>query len=111
MSELSVKEVEDFLERHEDDHGVLGWYGWEELLNAAPRTVKGLGTVKVVDHFGGEGQGDDYYLVFEVTPPDDVDGPVRYFKMNGYHRSFDGSYYDGPFVEVRSVRKLVTVYE
>jgi hypothetical protein len=60
-----------------------------------------------VDRFGGEGQGDDYWAVFKVT----VDEVDRYFKRNGYHVSHDGSYFDGPTEEVRSVEKTITVWE
>lgn len=72
--------------------------GWE---------VPDLGTVKLVEDFGGEGQGEDYWMVISIT-----DGyTTRLFKMNGYHVSHDGSYYDGPFEEVKAVERMVTFYE
>jgi hypothetical protein len=69
--------------------------------------VPGLGVVKLVENYGGEGQGDDYWMVISVS-----DGyTTRLFRMNGYHVSHDGSYYDGPFEEVQAKKKMVTVYE
>lgn len=70
--------------------------------------VPGLGRVTVVEIFGGEGEGDRYYLVFRVEAED---GTVRFFKMNGWYASHDGGHFDGPFEEVKAVEKTITVYQ
>jgi hypothetical protein len=76
-----------------------GWVGVD---------LPGFGRASLVSQHGGEGQGDDYHIVFTVT--DDA-GNVRTFKRNGYHASHDGSYLDGPTEEVKPVEKVVTVWE
>lgn len=35
----------------------------------------------------------------------------RLFRKTGYHQSFSGGEFDGPFEEVKPVEKTVTVYE
>ena len=69
--------------------------------------LPGIGRAIGIDQFGGEGLGDDYWIVFKVTSDDGE----RIFKRNGYHASFDGSYLDGPTTEVKSVEKVVTVWQ
>lgn len=66
-----------------------------------------IGHLRLVDSYGGEGKGDDYYMILGLTQGD----VTRTFKMNGYHVSHDGSYYDGPFVEVKPRLKTITVWE
>lgn len=85
-----------------------GWYAWEEAEGTGFHEVENLGQVKVVENFGGEGEGDQYYITFEVVM---LNGDTRYFRMNGYHVSHDGSYYDGPFVEVKKTTRLTDFYE
>jgi hypothetical protein len=41
---------------------------------------------KNVEQFGGEGKGDQYWVVFSVTHNDEV----SYFKINGWYASYDG---------------------
>jgi len=82
-----------------------GWYRWDEGL---AEEIPGLGTVTCVKSGGGEGQGDAYWLVFNVV---DTAGSVRWFRMDGYYASYDGGYYDGPFSEVKPVERMVTFYE
>lgn len=60
--------------------------------------------VKEVAHQGGgEGQGENVWLVFEV------DG--RLFKTTGFYMSYDGTTWDGDVTEVKPVQKVVTVFE
>ncbi len=73
--------------------------------------VQGLGRVTLETQFGGEGQGDNYYLVLKVVDILSSDGTVRYFKKLGWHASHDGSYLDGDLVEVKPVDRTVTFYE
>ncbi len=85
----------------------VGWDIWDELER---REVSHplLGTVKVVQNVGGgEGAGETRYIVFRI---EDESG-VRFFQMNGYYMSYDGSHFDGPFVEVTPKQKTITVYE
>lgn len=86
--------------------------GWNELLEVVDRKdgleVDGLGHLYLVENFGGEGQGDQYYFVLKLVRPDAED---QFFLMPGYYASYDGGYYDGTFTEVKPVERLVTFYE
>ena len=56
---------------------------------------------------GGEGQGEYTHVVFKIVN----DGVTRHFKKVGCHVSHDGTYWDGPFTEVKQQQKVVTVWE
>jgi len=56
-----------------------------------------------VDEFGGEGHGDDLWVVFQVGD--------QFFKVQGYYSSWDGGRYDDPTpFEVEPVQVTVTKY-
>lgn len=71
-----------------------------------PYTVEGW-TAEVVASYGGEGEGDQYWMVISVT-----DGiTTRFLRRDGWYASYDGGYLDGETYEVTPVQKLVTFYE
>lgn len=81
---------------------------WSEVKYSRgdEKTVDGL-TAKVVAEYGGEGQGDDYWVVISLS-----DGLfTRYFRRDGWYASYDGGYLDGETYEVRPQQKLVTFYD
>jgi hypothetical protein len=43
--------------------------------------LPGIGTAKLVDSYGGEGQGDDYWRVFEIAGD--------FYKADHYYNSYD----------------------
>ena len=47
--------------------------------------------VKTVDSYGGEGQGDDFWVVVSVEKEGEV---TRYVKNVGWYASYDGGYFD-----------------
>jgi hypothetical protein len=56
-----------------------------------------------VAEYGGEGQGDDLWVVFQVGD--------QFFKVEGYYSSWDGGRYDDPTpYEVEPVQVTVTEY-
>lgn len=57
----------------------------------------------VVDSYGGSGMGEQMWVILEYAG--------RFFRKSGFFASWDGSNWDGPFQEVRSERKMVTVYQ
>lgn len=81
----------------------------EDLLTYDTKTfqeiAKDYGTFEVVEDYGGEGQGEEYYTVFSFT---DLKGEKDYFRFEGYWESWDGVYYDDTELE-KVVPKEVTV--
>lgn len=77
---------------------------YEDFLNA----YEALGEVevKVEEHHGGEGQGDDYYCVYSFS-----DGVhTAYLKFDGWYASHYGSEFNSVFL-VEPRQKVITVYE
>ena len=64
--------------------------------------------IKVVDHHGGQGEGDRYWSVFSVTHFDEV----YYFKIDGWYTSHYGSEISGGSYDFYEVKKVpVQTYE
>ena len=59
-----------------------------------------------IEQVGGEGQGDNYYVVYLYTKGDEK----VYIKFSGYYSSFEGPSYEGYYV-VNPVVRQVTFYE
>lgn len=86
-------------------------YYWATVFLPKPRVgadLPGIGWATILEDFGGEGQGDQYWFVFQVEAED---GSTRIFRRNGWYASYSGGDYDGPTVEVKPVEKVVTVWE
>lgn len=109
MTELSLQEINSYLSSDEltDDYGDA-WQYWKIEVGTTPVEVEGLGKVSCADEYGGQGQGDDYWVVVKVEFPD---GSVRYFRKDGYYQSYSGGSLDGDMYEVFPKEKKVTVYE
>jgi hypothetical protein len=63
-----------------------------------------LGPVSIVDSYGGEGKGDDYWLVAYFSKYD------TYIRMDGWYVSYDGGKFDGDPYIVEPQEKIITVY-
>lgn len=73
---------------------------------SGPYTIDGF-TAKVEAQYGGEGEGDQYWMVISIS-----DGnTTRYFRRDGWYASYDGGYLDGDTYEVSPKEKVITVYE
>jgi hypothetical protein len=59
--------------------------------------------VTKVDSFGGEGMGEEIWVVVQVGD--------QYFEKDGYYASHYGTDWDGSFTEVSPSQKTITVYE
>ena len=64
-----------------------------------------LGEIKVVDEYGGEGQGDEYWVVYHFVEHD------IYIRVDGWYSSYEGSEFEDYGYEVRPTEKTITVYE
>lgn len=115
MSNYTTAEVEEAIERHLDNDG--DWWDFEEApreddtdetsyANKYHRTTLNLRGDEVrvysVANFGGEGQGDDRWVVFKVG--------TQLFRKNGYYQSHDGTYWDGDLYEVEPREVVRTEY-
>lgn len=113
LKDLSVSEISELLEEHFEwycenyDSGLEGIESYHELKYGASAHVKGLGHVRRVADYGGEGQGDEYWVVFSVTEGD----VVRTFRKDGWYQSYNGGEFDSELVEVKPVQKTITVWE
>jgi hypothetical protein len=93
-----VKEmVSEFEEKNEDDDS---YSVYDRLKREEEVEVPGLGKLIHTDSYGGEGQGDDYWVVFQAGD--------QYFRVNGYYASYDGGELDGEVEEVEPHEVTVT---
>lgn len=104
---------DDFEDDEDVYYGSGGWYACREYysdyrLKGAGKKVDGLGAVFVESNYGGEGDGDQYWIVFRVELPD---GRTRYVRVDGWYQSYSGGEYDGDPYEVFPVQRQVTFYE
>lgn len=85
--------------------------GWGELADeleyADTVGIPGIGTVREESRAGGEGLDDSCWIVVSVAG---VTGAKRLFRRNGWHASYDRSYYDGDTEEVEAYKETVTRY-
>lgn len=100
------KKIGELIEAHKDtkEQWAYGYDAITELDNSFSRNygnnpredetieLEGFGTLSFVEHYGGEGQGDEYWTVFKVAD--------RYFRINGWYSSYEGGEYDGALEEV-----------
>lgn len=86
----------------------LDWYGIWSDEHDWPISIPGLGDISLVANHGGEGQGDEAWVVISVT---DSFGDVKLYRKDGYYRSYEGAGFDTPLRQVQPKEKTVTVYE
>ena len=60
----------------------------------------------LVDRYGGEDQGSDYWSVYSFSDA----MQVVFIKFDGWYASYEGSTYE-EFYEVKPVEKTITVFE
>ena len=82
-------------------------YIWQEFHGEGGKGTRDGWTAEVVTSYGGEGDGDQYWMVISIT--DSI--TTRFFRKDGWYASYDGGYLDGETYEVQPKEKLVTFYE
>lgn len=77
---------------------------FEYRLDSGIRAINlDSGVARQVEQKGGEGEGEEYYLIFSVED--------QFFKVEGYYTSWNGANWDSAEVEeVEPVEVLVTQY-
>jgi hypothetical protein len=98
--EFGMGEEGPFMGRYGADWGEVAeqWYGVQN------RQV-GDYTISEEDRFGGEGQGDQYWIVYSFTK----DGNTQYFKVDAYYESWNGANWeDAELSEVKAVEVVKT---
>ena len=65
--------------------------------------------IELVQHYGGEGEGDQYYDVYKIT--DTLTHKFAYIKYEGYYDSWNGTSWDAECRLVTPVEKTIIVYE
>lgn len=116
MQKLTFEEISEIL--HSDlfeENGIMPepWM-WEDTPMSVSDLDEGndllkeqyerLGEIEMVEHHGGEGEGDDYYTVYHFKNHD------VWIQFQGWYASHVGSEYEGMF-EVQPEQKLVTIYK
>lgn len=84
---------------------------WHDLWcdgTSDPIQIPGVGRLEVVATHGGEGQGDQAWVVVSIT---DAFGDVKLYRKDGYYSSFEGADFDSELREVVVKEKVVSVYE
>jgi hypothetical protein len=63
------------------------------------------GEAKEIEQKGGEGEGEEYWVVFRV-------GDDKFFRVEGYYTSWEGTNWENAeVIEVEPAQVLVTVYK
>lgn len=102
LSAYTNGESDELLDENRDYE--FGDVYWEEIWSSEFIDLEDF-RVRRVDSYGGEGQGDDYWMVLEVEFSD----VIKTFELSGYYASYDGGYYED-IKEVKPVDKVVTVW-
>lgn len=86
---------------------VKEWNYDSEEVKSFRNLLKDQGvTFDLVDRYGGEDQGSDYWSVYSFS-----DGmQVVFIQFQGWYASYEGSTYE-EFYEVQPVEKTITVFE
>jgi len=101
------------LSRLEDGHyyDEDGVTYFEEIADDLSEDLYGTGLevdglhLKLVEQVGGEGEGDEYFVVFTIEETG------QFFRFDGYYSSFDGTSWESTALrEVQKTAKTITVY-
>lgn len=108
MTSNIKQEIIDWYNKEVNEHSKVEYFdaAWPEFVEAiwgSGTEELPSGTAKTLDEFGGEGQGDQRWVVFSV-------GDTIY-KVEGYYTSWEGDNWDNaePY-EVEPVEVSVTQY-
>lgn len=72
----------------------------EDTLSQGPVPLPS-GDLELVDQFGGEGEGDDYWFVFKIED--------QFFKVEGFHSSWEGVNWEGSEIKEVEAREVTVI--
>jgi hypothetical protein len=95
----TAQEVENAIDEFDREEFI------ESLLWGEKKVVlPDVGTATLISEEGGEGQGDSYVVIFNISG--------EFYSFIGYYSSYDGTDWgDASVVKVKPVEKTVIVYE
>jgi hypothetical protein len=101
---FTLKQVNDAISAWEETYDGDSFYDEVEYEDEGIElTIDGQKVVaKKEDSYGGEGQGDEYWVVFRIND--------QLFRVDGYWQSWEGGEYDGDLYEVEPYQVMVTRY-
>lgn len=104
-----VKKLQDCLNKNDIDWTEFCYEVRDGYLSESLQELLTKNDLKVEleDAYGGEGQGDCYWIVFWVKSGKDK----ILLKQDGWYASYEGGTLDGDLTEVKPVEKVVIEYE
>ena len=103
---FTSKEIEKAISDYEEENGLEDSYEqvFKSLISEdeAEYDIPGIGKVEYAESYGGEGQGDEYWLVIKVGK--------QFFRVNGWYSSYEGGELDGTLEEVMPKQVVRTEY-
>lgn len=103
---MSIKaKLKKVLNKYSNDNGAceIGY-----IDKSKPYVSDGLYFFTEEKHGGGEGDGEEYWIVLNVT----YQGSVSFWQIPGYYQSYDGGELEiDNIFEVKPVEKMVIVWE
>ncbi len=97
---LKTMTAEDIIKRLHDKNISWAEIGYQEV----DWNESDFGKVNVVASYGGEGQGDIYYVVYHFVDHD------KYIKIDGFFSYNNGVEFNNAPYEVTPQQKIITVY-
>lgn len=99
--------ITSFFDAEYNRERIQRWYSNEEVWDKFHEKIDELNLIiNLSDQRGGEGQGEEYWSVYEFSSPEET----VYIKFNGYYQSYEGATFT-EFFEVFPKQKTITVYE
>lgn len=102
IEKLREHAANDLLKDKWDTYGLIGEY----FDGNDDGDIPEVGKFKVVDQYGCEGRGDDYWIVVKFLDHDVL------IRIDGFYSSYHGTDWDNDNIKVvQAKEKTITVYE
>lgn len=102
MKKLTADEIINLLPQLFSSPGELEYLN---PIDSNSTEYKSLGTMKIIDSYGGEGCGSDYWFIVLFEDHD------VFLKVTGFYQSYNGVEFDNYGKEVKPSQEVVTVYK